>query len=75
MQLDRQIIELFAAKQGILDDLPIDQIHPFLESLYLNVQKNNSSIIKEINDKKELSKESLDILEKVVADFKNAYVL
>ncbi len=75
MQLDRQIIELFAAKQGILDDLPIDQIHPFLESLYLNVQKNNSSIIKEINDKKELSKDSLDILEKVVADFKNAYVL
>jgi len=38
MAMDKEIIELFAVKNKFLDDLPLDQVNPFLEGMvdYLN---------------------------------------
>jgi F-type H+-transporting ATPase subunit alpha len=72
MRFERQVIELFTAQKCYLDDLPLDQIHGFLDQLYLNIEKSHPELIKELTDKHEMSPDYLKRLEAVVKDFKDA---
>ena len=69
----RQVVELFAAKQGYIDDISLDKIHDFLEQLYLFIDKNHHQIIKEIETKKELSNKLIDLLDSKIKEFHLAY--
>ena len=69
----RQVVELFAAKQGYIDDISLDKVHDFLEQLYLFIDKNHHQIIKEIETKKELSNKLIDLLDSKIKEFHLAY--
>ena len=73
MSYIRQVIELFTAKQGYLDSLKVSDIHPFLDQLYTFIDKNHHELIKELEDKKEMSAAFTVNLDKVVKDFVQAY--
>lgn len=72
MPFERQVIELFAAKAGFLDDLPLENIHSFLEKLYLNIHKDHDDMLKELIEKKEMSDEFIDKLNAAIKDIKDA---
>jgi F-type H+-transporting ATPase subunit alpha len=72
MTFVRQVIEIFVAQNGYMDDVEISKVHSFLDQMYAMIEKDYKEIIKEIQDKKELSKELLEKLTKAVVSIKEA---
>lgn len=55
--VDRQIIELFAAKHKYLEDIPLNKIKEVLAKLYSHLCSSHKDVIDEIKEKKIISKE------------------
>ncbi len=72
MSFQRQVIELFTAQHRYLDDMKLDDIHPFLDQLYTHIEKSHKELIKELTEKKAMSDEFMSNLDKVIKDFKDA---
>ena len=53
--VERQIVELFAAKHGFLDELKIEEVKPALNKLYSHIESSHNEILKEIVSKKIIS--------------------
>lgn len=67
--VDRQIIELFAAKHRLLEDIEISSIKPTLNNIYEYIKTSHHEIIDEINKKKILSDELSTNLKNIISDF------
>ena len=67
--VDRQIIELFAAKNRYLEEFDIALIKPTLTKLYEHIVSSHHDIIDEINDKKILSDELTKKMNDVISSF------
>lgn len=55
--VDRQIIELFAAKHKYLEDIPLNKIKEVLAKLYSHLCSSHKKVIDEIKEKKIISEE------------------
>ena len=53
--VERQIVELFAAKHGFLDELKVEEVKPALNKLYSHIESSHKEILKEIVSKKIIS--------------------
>jgi F-type H+-transporting ATPase subunit alpha len=53
--VERQIAIIFAGTQGLLDDMPVDQIRAFEEFLFGFLDRKHAPVLAEIANKKELS--------------------
>lgn len=53
--VERQIVELFAAKHGFLDELKVEEVKPTLNKLYSHIESSHKEILKEIVSKKIIS--------------------
>lgn len=67
--VERQIIELFAAKHKFLENIEIKEIRPFLDRLYETMTLKYKDILDEIVNKKEITKSCEEKLMKVIGDF------
>ncbi len=67
--VDRQIIELFAAKHKYLESIPKEKIKDYLDKLYSHLSSSHKKILEEINTKKVISEE----LEKTLKDVLKKY--
>ena len=67
--VERQIIELFAAKHRYLDELEIQDIKPTLNKLYSHLESSHKEILKEIVSKKIISDSLESTLKKVIEEF------
>ena len=67
--VDRQIIELFAAKNRYLEEFDIALIKTTLTKLYEHIVSSHHDIIDEINDKKILSDELIKKMNDVISSF------
>lgn len=67
--VDRQIIELFAAKHKYLESIPREKIKDCLDKLYSHLSSSHKKILEEINTKKVISEE----LEKTLKDVLKKY--
>ncbi len=67
--LDRQVFELFMAKEKYLDNLEIDKVRPTLEEAYKYVSTSHANLLKSINDNKEISAEVEEQLKTAINDF------
>jgi F-type H+-transporting ATPase subunit alpha len=74
MPFTRQVVELFAAQKHYLDDLKLDDIHPFLDKLWMDMNKNHKKIIDEIYEKKAMSDELMKQLDDAIKGCKEALV-
>jgi F-type H+-transporting ATPase subunit alpha len=70
----QQVAIIFAATQGFLDDMPIEQVKPFEAELFPYLDKNHADIVHEIETTKDLSDAVAERLRKAVADFKAQFV-
>lgn len=67
--LDREIIELFAAKNRYLEDLPIKEIKPNLTRLYESIKSTHPELIETILLEKTLSENTEKQLSSCIEDY------
>ncbi len=72
MRLDQQIIAIFAATNGFMDDVPVDRVRPFETGLLRFMEASHPEIGKKIVDSKDLDKDNEDALRKAIQEFKTA---
>jgi F-type H+/Na+-transporting ATPase subunit alpha len=73
MSMEHQVVVLYAAINGYLDDLAVDQVKDWEEKFhkYLDIQKK--SLVQKLGEKKELTEEIEPELKKAIDEFKKGY--
>ena len=74
LQLERQIIIIFAGTQGFLDDLPVEQCRKFEEELYRFIDNAHRDIRDQIRDQKVLDDPLRARLRDAIKEFKARFV-
>lgn len=69
--MDRQIIELFAVKNKFLEEIGLSKVRPMLNGIYNAIKSSHNEIIKELNEKKEISTSLEEKLKAVILDYVN----
>jgi F-type H+/Na+-transporting ATPase subunit alpha len=70
--MEEQVVALYTAVNGHLDDIPVAQVPRFQEELR-EYMRSEGSILKEIKDKKELSDELEKRLDEELGKFKHSF--
>ena len=70
LSLDREVIEIFTATRGHLDDIKVEEVKRFLNELFDYITRFHKDIIEEINSTKILSEELITKLTEVITTFK-----
>ena len=72
--VERQIAIIFAGSQGMLDDLPVDQIQPFEEFLQPFLDRKYAQLLADIANKKELTDDLREALTKATNEAKAEFM-
>ena len=67
--LAKQVFGLYLAKTNKLDELPIEEVSKTVEDAFEYVQSSKPNILKDIEDKKEITEENEKALNKAINDF------
>ncbi len=67
--LDRELIELFAAKNRFLEEIQLKDIKPFLDGLYNFVKTTNSKLLEAILKEKKIAPEVEQKLKDIIIDY------
>jgi F-type H+-transporting ATPase subunit alpha len=74
LTVEKQIAIIFAGTQGVLDDMPVEQILPFEEFLYPFLERKHAPEMADIANKKELTDELRERLTKALEDAKHEFM-
>jgi F-type H+-transporting ATPase subunit alpha len=74
LTVEKQVAIIFAGSQGLLDDLPVDQVRPFEEFLYPFLERKHAQLLPEIANKKELTDELREGLTKALTAAKADFI-
>jgi F-type H+-transporting ATPase subunit alpha len=69
MAVENQILIIFAGTRGYLDSYPVDKIHFYQEKLLHYAVENNSHILRELREKKQISQELEKQIENALNEF------
>ena len=67
--LERQVVELFAAKHRFLEEVPTSEIRPTLDKMYNVLSLNEKALLKDIKEKRIISPENEEKLKKAIQEF------
>jgi F-type H+-transporting ATPase subunit alpha len=73
--VERQIAIIFAGTQGLLDDVPADQIQAFEEFLHPYLDRKHTQLLQDVANKKELTDEIRDALTKAIEGAKAEFMM
>jgi F-type H+-transporting ATPase subunit alpha len=68
--VSEQVISIFAAAQGFLDDLPVPQVKPFEEALLKHFRDEHPEILEQLDRTGEMPNDLSDRIRQVIRDFK-----
>src|ERR1700722_20187416 len=74
LPFSKQILIIYAGTQGLLDDMPVDQLREFEKGLYQYVDTAAPSIFKDIEEKKTLDDDLKAAMTKAIKEFKERFV-
>ncbi|HUG37134.1 MAG TPA: F0F1 ATP synthase subunit alpha, partial [Candidatus Limnocylindrales bacterium] len=74
LTVEKQIAIIFAGTQGVLDDMPVEQILPFEEFLYPFLERKHPQVMVDIANKKELTDELRAGLAKALEEGKHEFM-
>ncbi|AGL03816.1 F0F1 ATP synthase subunit alpha [Desulfoscipio gibsoniae] len=74
MDVEDQVISIFAAARGFLDDLPVEKVLPFEAGLIKFVKANKADVRKELSEKKEITKDLEEKLKAAIKEFKGSFI-
>ncbi|MBE3580195.1 MAG: F0F1 ATP synthase subunit alpha [Thermoanaerobacteraceae bacterium] len=73
MPVEEQVVVIYAAVNGYLDDLPVERVRPFEAEFLHYLRSQHPEILAAIRDKKELTAEVEESLEKAIQEFKGTF--
>ncbi|MCC7344608.1 MAG: F0F1 ATP synthase subunit alpha [Deltaproteobacteria bacterium] len=73
MPVEKQIVEIYAALNGYLDDLPVAKVRKFLEEFQLFLESKYPSILTDISTKKKLDDDLTAKLKKALEEMKSSF--
>jgi len=73
LELEQQVVVIFAGTQGYASDVPVDQIREWERALLRYMESTHPEILKEIAEKKEISDETRASLHKALDEFKRGW--
>jgi F-type H+/Na+-transporting ATPase subunit alpha len=74
LPMEKEVLLILAANEGLLDDLEVAQIRPFERALYLFFETKYVALLEEIKDRKELSGDLQGRLRASLKEFKQEFV-
>jgi len=74
LTVDRQVAIIFAGTQGLLDDVPVEEVRNFEEFLYMFLSRQYAALMPEIANKKELTDEMREALAKGINEAKTEFM-
>ena len=74
LTVEKQIAIIFAGTQGVLDDVPVDQIAAFEVFLYPFLERKHPRLTTDIANKKELTDELREALAKALGEAKAEFI-
>jgi len=75
MPVEKQVISIFAAIKGHLDDLPLEAVSRFERELHLYLDSNAPEIAQSIRDTKDLTPETEQALNEAIIKFKKSFAV
>ena len=75
MPVEKQVISIFAAIKGHLDDLPLEAVGRFERELHLYLESNAPEIARSIRETKDLTAETESALNDAIARFKKSFAV
>ncbi len=73
LSFSKQIFIIYAGTQGLLDDMPIDQLRDFEKGLNAYVETSNPGILQAIEEKKVLDDDLKAAMTKVIKEYKERF--
>ena len=73
-ELEQEVVAIFAGTRGFADDIPVDDVQAWESDLLRHVEASHADLLREIADKKEISKEMETRLEDVIVTFTRGWV-
>ncbi|MFA5012348.1 MAG: F0F1 ATP synthase subunit alpha [Ignavibacteria bacterium] len=71
--VEKQVVVIFAATHGYLDEIPVDYVKKFESDFLTEMENIHSDILNEIIEKKDLSDDLMKKLNSVLTDFTNRF--
>ncbi|MBN1573546.1 MAG: F0F1 ATP synthase subunit alpha [Deltaproteobacteria bacterium] len=75
LPVEKQVLIIFAATNGFVDEYPEDVLKKYEEDLYLFMETKNPEVLKEIKEKGALTSELERQLSKIITDFKKNFIV
>jgi F-type H+-transporting ATPase subunit alpha len=72
MSLGKEVTILYAVTNGYLDDVPVEKVATFEQSLHRFMESNEPEIIKNIENDKEIKPETEQALKEALSEFKKS---
>jgi F-type H+-transporting ATPase subunit alpha len=73
LELEQQVVVIFAGTQGYAADVPVDQISIWERALLRNMESSHPEILKDIAEKKRITQETEAALRKALDEFKHGW--
>ena len=73
MEVEKQVLVIWAASNGYADDIPVDDVRDFEAELLKFVENSHPGLLQAIREKKSLTDEIKTDLEQVLQDFKETW--
>jgi F-type H+-transporting ATPase subunit alpha len=73
LSMEQQVVSIWAATNGYLDDVPLDRARDFERELLETVASRGTAILDTIRDTGKLEDDTIESLKKVVEDFKSSF--
>jgi F-type H+/Na+-transporting ATPase subunit alpha len=74
LTVDKQVMTIFAATNGFLDDLPVEAARPFEKGLHQFMENQRPQLGKAIIEKRQIDDELRAAMNEAVSDFKASFV-
>lgn len=73
LSVEKQVIIIFAANEGFLDDIPVDKCRAFETALYRHLDASHSGLLAKLKEKKQIDDEVKGGLTKAIGEAKASF--
>jgi F-type H+/Na+-transporting ATPase subunit alpha len=74
LPVEKEVLIIFAAREGYFDKLSVEQIRPFEMGLYTNFDSRHADLLAEIRDQKQISDELTKKLKAALDDYGKSFL-
>ena len=74
LEVERQVLIIYAGTAGLLDELPVEAVAAFEEALYTFVEGRYPSIFQEIREKREIGDALRPQMDKAIGECRAEYL-